>query len=69
MRDQTIEGIMQAVSQPPFAKLCDIIGRWESYGVSVFLYTLGYIIVATSQNVGTYAGGTSELVLVASLPR
>ena len=65
-----VQAITQSVSQPPFAKLCDIAGRFESYGFAMYvlsvgldshcssLYVLGYIIVATSPNIGAYAAGT-----------
>ena len=45
------------LAQPVFAKVTDTVGRWEAFCASAALYTLGYVIVAASPNVGAYAVG------------
>jgi MFS family permease len=37
------------------AKIADVFGRFEAFCVSILIYTLGYIQMATSTNVQTYA--------------
>lgn len=37
------------------AKLSDVMGRLEAFHISIFLYVIGYIQMAASQNVATYA--------------
>ena len=37
------------------AKVADVFGRLEAFSIAVFLYVLGYIQMAGSQNVQTYA--------------
>lgn len=37
-------------------KIADVFGRLESFSISIFLYTIGYIQQAASRNVQTYAG-------------
>jgi MFS family permease len=37
------------------AKVADVFGRTEAFSVSVFLYTLGFIMMAGSKDIGTYA--------------
>ena len=37
-------------------KIADVFGRLESFTITIFLYTLGYIQQAASNNVQTYAG-------------
>jgi MFS family permease len=41
--------------KPPMAKLADVFGRFEAFCVSVLIYVLGYIQMAASRNVQTYA--------------
>jgi MFS family permease len=45
-----------AVIKPPMGKIADVFGRLESFTITIFLYTLGYIQQAASQNVQAYAG-------------
>ncbi|BGP28642.1 hypothetical protein JCM10296v2_000378 [Rhodotorula toruloides] len=58
-----LKSVFQAVSQPPIAKIADVAGRIECYALCVFLYALGYIVVASAQNIYAYAAGTSINVL------
>lgn len=44
-----------AVIKPPMAKFADVFGRFEAFCIAVFIYVLGYIQMAASQNVETYA--------------
>ncbi|KAI9803277.1 MAG: hypothetical protein M1825_002068 [Sarcosagium campestre] len=50
-----VQGIVNAVVKPPMAKIANVFGRLESFSVAVFLYVLGYIQMAASGNVQTYA--------------
>mgnify|MGYP002718901319 CR=1 FL=1 len=51
------------MSQPLIAKLADVFGRnWAYLGCVVF-FTVGYIVVACSQNIVTYAVGNSIYIL------
>lgn len=54
----TVQAIFQSVSQPPFAKFCDLVGRFEAYLLGVFLYTIGIILMASAPNVIAFAVGT-----------
>lgn len=66
---ESLRGI--AVVKPPMAKIANVFGRLEAYSLSVFLYILGYIQMAGSQNVETFAsaqifysaGFTGQLIL------
>ncbi|KAM0787422.1 hypothetical protein ACM66B_003504 [Microbotryomycetes sp. NB124-2] len=55
----TLKSVMQAVSQPPIAGMADVWGRLEAYSVCLFLYALGYVVVASAQSVYAYAAGAS----------
>ncbi|KAH6624619.1 major facilitator superfamily domain-containing protein [Chaetomium sp. MPI-SDFR-AT-0129] len=50
-----VQGVVNAVIKPPMAKLADVFGRLEAFCISVVLCVLGYIQMAASQNVQTYA--------------
>ncbi|WVQ89262.1 hypothetical protein IAS59_003015 [Cryptococcus gattii] len=52
-----ITGIMAGVAKPFLAKLADLFSRPWALALSVFFYTIGYIVVAASKNVGDVAGG------------
>ncbi|OKO98620.1 Siderophore iron transporter mirC [Penicillium subrubescens] len=45
----------EAVIKPPMAKVADVFGRFEAFCVSILIYILGYIQMAASTNVQTYA--------------
>ena len=55
----------------PMAKIANVFGRLEAYSFSILLYVLGYIQMAASQNVETFAsaqifysaGFTGQLIL------
>jgi MFS family permease len=44
-----------AVIKPPMAKMADVFGRFEAFCLSIVIYVLGYIQMAASTNVQTYA--------------
>ncbi|KAI4211825.1 MAG: hypothetical protein LQ351_005467 [Letrouitia transgressa] len=44
-----------AVIKPPMAKIANVFGRLEAFCISVFLYIIGYIQMAGSNNVKTFA--------------
>lgn len=50
--------IIFAVVKPPIAKLSNVIGRGEVYAICVGFYALSYILRASCNSFGTYAGGT-----------
>ena len=53
----TAGNIIFAVFKPPIAKISNVIGRGETYIIVVVAYLLGYILCASSNSFGTYAGG------------
>ncbi|KAK1535755.1 ENB1 protein [Colletotrichum paranaense] len=53
----TASGIVFAVIKPPVAKLSNVIGRGETYIMSISFYVLGYILMATSTTFNAYAAG------------
>lgn len=44
-----------AVIKPPMAKIANVFGRLEAFSISVFLYIIGYLQMAASNNVKTFA--------------
>ncbi|KAK4192112.1 major facilitator superfamily domain-containing protein [Podospora australis] len=50
-----VQGVVNAVIKPPMAKIADVFGRLEAFSICVLLCVLGYIQMAASQNVETYA--------------
>ena len=50
-----VSGVMIAVVKAPMAKIGDVFGRMEAFLLSVLLYVVGYIQMAASTNVETYA--------------
>jgi MFS family permease len=50
-----VSGVMIAVVKAPMAKIGDVFGRMEAFLLSVLLYFVGYIQMAASNNVETYA--------------
>ncbi|KAJ4291105.1 hypothetical protein N0V90_010303 [Kalmusia sp. IMI 367209] len=50
-----IQGVVSAVIKPPMGKIADVFGRLESFAITIFLYTIGYIQQAASNNVKTFA--------------
>ena len=50
-----VQGVVNSVIKPPMAKVADVFGRLEAFCISVFLYVVGYIQMAASNSVQTYA--------------
>ncbi|EFW15560.1 hypothetical protein D8B26_002337 [Coccidioides posadasii str. Silveira] len=50
-----VQNVTNAVIKPPMAKIADVFGRFEAFCIGVFIYVLGYIQMAASKNVQTYA--------------
>ncbi|KAL8937589.1 MAG: hypothetical protein Q9211_003606 [Gyalolechia sp. 1 TL-2023] len=50
-----VQGVVNAVIKPPMAKIANAFGRLEAFSISVFLYVIGYIQMALSNNVRTFA--------------
>ncbi|KAK6501505.1 hypothetical protein TWF481_009343 [Arthrobotrys musiformis] len=66
-----VTGVMYAVVKPPMAKIADVFGRFEAFAFSILLFVIGYIMLATSNSVETYAGsqvfyaaGSTGLILL-----
>jgi len=49
--------LLSRLGKPFIAKLADITSRPVAYAVSLVIYVLGFVIVATSKNVTTVAVG------------
>ncbi|KAL8891509.1 MAG: hypothetical protein Q9205_000410 [Flavoplaca limonia] len=66
-----VQGVVNAVIKPPMAKIANAFGRLEAFSISVFLYVIGYIQMAASDSVKTFAaaqifysaGGTGIQIL------
>ncbi|TID15356.1 cell division control protein 42 [Venturia nashicola] len=50
-----IQGVVNSVIKPPMSKVADVFGRLESFSLAIFLFTIGYIQQAASNNVRTFA--------------
>ncbi|KAL9586912.1 MAG: hypothetical protein Q9212_000584 [Teloschistes hypoglaucus] len=50
-----VQGVVNAVIKPPMAKIANAFGRLEAFSIGVFLYIIGYIQMAASNNVRTFA--------------
>ncbi|TYJ53742.1 hypothetical protein B9479_005650 [Cryptococcus floricola] len=53
----TANAIIIAVGKPMMAKLADVVGRGETFIIVAVLYCIGYIVIATANDVGQIAGG------------
>ncbi|KAL1405311.1 hypothetical protein Q8F55_008938 [Vanrija albida] len=52
-----VTGIMAGVCQPFIAKMADLFSRPIALSISVFCYTLGYIIIASASNIKAVVAG------------
>lgn len=50
-----VQGVVLSVVKPPMAKVADVFGRFEAFGLSVLFYVIGFIQQAGSNSVNTYA--------------
>ncbi|KAI3491314.1 hypothetical protein L1887_44349 [Cichorium endivia] len=53
----TVEAIINAVSKPFIAKICDIFSRQTAYLMVAIFYTVGFVICAASQTPAAFAVG------------
>ncbi|KAL4398881.1 transmembrane transporter [Malassezia pachydermatis] len=53
----TVQALFTAIAKLVVAKIADIFGRFTALCVTVFCYTLGFLIMAVSQNSADYTGG------------
>ncbi|KAH8887119.1 MFS general substrate transporter [Thozetella sp. PMI_491] len=53
----TATSIVFAVVKPPIAKLSNVIGRGQTYLMTISFYVLGYILMASASTINTYAAG------------
>ncbi|KAL4912862.1 major facilitator superfamily domain-containing protein [Aspergillus aurantiobrunneus] len=53
----TAASIITAIGKPPIAKLSDVLGRGETYVITVTFYILSYVLCASSKSFNIYAGG------------
>ncbi|EED23034.1 siderophore iron transporter, putative [Talaromyces stipitatus ATCC 10500] len=51
-----VQSVVSSVALQPLARLADVYGRFEMFALSVFLLTIGEIMIASSSNVSVYAG-------------
>lgn len=49
--------IISAVMKPPIAKVSDVIGRAETYVITITCYIISYILCASSKSINVFAGG------------
>ncbi|KAJ5563947.1 siderochrome-iron transporter [Penicillium frequentans] len=53
----TAGAVLFAVIKPPIAKLSNVMGRGETYMMTISLYVLSYILMASAKTLNTYAAG------------
>ncbi|KAJ5936026.1 major facilitator superfamily domain-containing protein [Penicillium verhagenii] len=53
----TAGAVLFAVIKPPIAKLSNVMGRGETYIMTISLYVLSHIIMASAKSLNTYAAG------------
>ncbi|KAG6890842.1 hypothetical protein C0992_012481 [Termitomyces sp. T32_za158] len=54
---QVAQSIIIAVGKPVIAKVADVTSRGLAYTVVLVFYVVGYIVIASSKNIETVAGG------------
>lgn len=54
---QSVQQVIQAVSKPFIGKFADVFGRSYAFFVTMIFYIIGFIVLATSQNMANYYGG------------
>ncbi|KAG9255521.1 major facilitator superfamily domain-containing protein [Emericellopsis atlantica] len=50
-----VQSVILTIVKPPMAKIADVFGRTEAFCLSVLLFVLGFIAMACSNNVQTFA--------------
>ncbi|RDB27339.1 Siderophore iron transporter 3 [Hypsizygus marmoreus] len=54
---QVAQSIIVAVGKPVVAKIADVSSRGSAYAFVLVFYVVGYIVIASAQNIQTVAGG------------
>lgn len=54
----TANTVIFAAVKPPLAKISNVIGRGQTYLLTISLYVLSYIVMASATSIGAYAAGT-----------
>ncbi|KAG5355451.1 Siderophore iron transporter mirC [Yarrowia sp. C11] len=49
-----VKAVMYIATRPILAKFADVLGRFETLLLSVLVFTIGFIMLAASPNIGTY---------------
>lgn len=49
-----VKAVMYIATRPVLAKFADVLGRFETILLSVVVFTVGFIMLAASPNIGTY---------------
>lgn len=57
-----ISSVMGAATYMPLAKILNLFDRWVGFALMVVLATLGLIMTAACNNIGTYFAATVSLV-------
>ncbi|KAJ7127159.1 hypothetical protein C8R44DRAFT_874231 [Mycena epipterygia] len=57
-----VVSIIGGVGRPFIAKIADLSSRPVAPAISVFLYSIGYIVVAASTTIGAVAGGSGIII-------
>lgn len=53
----TAGAVLFAVMKPPIAKISNVLGRGQTYMITMCLYILSYILMASAKSLNTYAAG------------
>ncbi|KAI5456838.1 hypothetical protein BGZ63DRAFT_428279 [Mariannaea sp. PMI_226] len=53
----TASSVLFGVVKPPLAKLSNVIGRGQTYMMTISFYVLSYILMASAKTINTYAAG------------
>ncbi|KAJ5280917.1 siderochrome-iron transporter [Penicillium angulare] len=53
----TAGSVLFAVIKPPIAKLSNVMGRGQTYMMTISLYVLSYILMASAKSLNAYAAG------------
>lgn len=53
----TAGAVLFAVIKPPIAKLSNVLGRGQTYMMTISFYLLAYILMASAKSINTYAAG------------
>lgn len=54
----TANTVIFAAVKPPLAKISNVIGRGQTYLITISLYVISYIVMASASSLGAYATGS-----------